>query len=127
MLIENNIDCFVMLWQKLEHTRQLLAGQHRRFCVRRILKSWLAFEATDDFIWEVCLRASRNGCEVFGMDELPPPSTHPRVHREILRALVQVSLKQGRQGVNLPALDEAYHIAFPNSTRLNVSKKRSAR
>lgn len=123
MLIENTKECFVQLWQQLERTRQLLGGQHRRFCARHILKSWLGLSATDDFIWEVCLRASRTGHEVCGYDELPPPSTHPRVHREILIALVQVSLKIGKHNVRLRELDEAYHIAFPNSTPLNVGKK----
>ena len=122
MLIENTKECFVQLWQQLERTRQLLGGQHRRFCARHILKSWLGLTATDDFIWEVCLRASRTGHEVCGYDELPP-STHPRVHREILIALVQVSLKIGKQNVRLRELDEAYRIAYPNSTPLNVGKK----
>lgn len=123
MLIENNKECFVQLWQQLERTRQLLGGQHRRYCVRHILKSWLGLTATDDFIWEVCLRASRTDHEVLGYDELPPPSLRPRVHREILIALVQVSLKIGKQNVKLRELDEAYHIAFPHSTPLNVGKK----
>ena len=52
--IENNQECFVQLWRRLERTRQLLRGQCKRFCIRRILKSWFPVEATDDFIWEVC-------------------------------------------------------------------------
>lgn len=123
MKIENTLEGFIALWQQLEITRQLFVRQHRKFCVRRILKSWLGLTATDDFIWEVCLRASRTDHEVCGYDELPPPSTHPRVHREILIALVQVSLRIGKHNVKLRELDEAYHIAFPNSTPLNVGKK----
>ena len=126
MLLENNLPCFVQLWQQLERTRQLLAAQHNRFCVRRILKSWLGIEATDDLVWEVCLRASRPGNEVYGLNELPPPSTHPRIHREILRSLVMVTLGLGKHNVRLHDLDEAYHIAFPNSTPLNVAKKHRA-
>ncbi len=139
MNIENNLPCFVMLWQQLEHTRQLLVGQHRRFCVRSIIRSWVRLGIIDlesthpqlsnsqilsDLVWEVCLRASRPGNEVFGLNELPPPSTHPRIHREILRSLVMVSLGLGKHNVRLHDLDEAYHIAFPNSTPLNVAKKR---
>ena len=123
MKIENTLECFVQLWQQLERTRQLLTAQHNRFCVRRILKSWLGVEATDDLIWEVCMRASRPGNEVYGLDQLPPPSTHPRVHREILRSLLMVKLHLGKHNVRLHDLDEAYHLAFPNSTPLNVSKK----
>ena len=124
MVIENTLECFVQLWQQLERTRQLLSGQYRRFCVRRILRSWLGVEATDDLIWEVCLRASRPGHEVFGLDQLPPPSTHPRLHREILCALVMVKLGLGKQKVRLRDLDAAYRVAFPDSTPLNVAKKR---
>lgn len=123
MEIQNSLSCFIRLWQQLELTRQLLLGQHNRFCVRRILKSWLGIEATDILIWEVCLRASRSGYEVLGLNELPPPSTHPRIHREILLALVMVKLGIGKHNVRLHDLDEAYHIAFPNSTPLNVTKK----
>ena len=124
MQIENKKECFVQLWLQLERTRQLLTAQHNRFCVRRILKSWLGTEATDDLIWEVCLRASRPNHEVFGLDQLPPPSTHPRVHREVLCALIMVKLRLGKQNVRLRDLDEAYRVAFPHSTPLNVGKKR---
>lgn len=156
MLIENNLQCFVQLWQQLERTRQLLAGQGRRFCLRSIIKSWVRLGIIDlcendqqssnsnssnsklsnsklsnckllsDLIWEVCMRASRPGNEVYGLDQLPPPSTHPRVHREILIALLMVKLNLGKHNVRLHDLDEAYHLAFPNSTPLNVSKKGKA-
>ena len=52
--IENNQECFVQLWRMLERTRRLLGGQYKRFCIRRVLKTWFGVEATDDFIWEVC-------------------------------------------------------------------------
>lgn len=122
--LENNLPCFVQLWQELERTRQLLLQQHRRYCVRNILKTWLATEATSDLIWEVCLRASRQDQEVLGWDELPPPSTHSRIHREILIALLMVKLHLGKRNVRLHDLDAAYRIAYPNSTPLNVAKKK---
>ena len=96
MDIQNNQECFVVLWRKLERTRQLLKMQCKRFCIRRILKSWFPAEANDDFIWEVC-----NLCNQAGWDELQTPS-----------------LK-----VDLKALDKAYSIAFPESTPINVNKK----
>ena len=32
--IENNKECFVQLWRRLERTRQMLGGQYKRFCIR---------------------------------------------------------------------------------------------
>ena len=127
--IANTQECFVQLWLRLERTRQLLYRQCKRFCVRRVLKSWFGFEATDDFIWEVCHQASlmlEDDDEpepLYGWDELPPPSLHPRKHRELLRALVATKLAIGMRKVNLRALDTAYSKAFPKSTPLNVNKK----
>jgi len=117
--IENTQECFVQLWLRLERTRQLLYRQCRRFCIRRVLKSWFPAEASDDFIWEVC---SRSGQE--GWDELPLPSLYPRKHRELLRALVSLKTGISYYKVDLKALDTAYSIAFPNSTPLNVNKKK---
>ena len=117
--IENTQECFVQLWLRLERTRQLLYRQCRRFCIRRVLKSWFPAEASDDFIWEVC---SRSGQE--GWDELPLPSLYPRKHREFLRALVSLKTGISYYKVDLKALDTAYSIAFPNSTPLNVNKKK---
>ena len=119
MEIVNNQACFVQLWRKLERTRQLLHCQCKRFCIRNVLKLWFGFEATDDFIWEVCTR-----CEQEGWNELPPPSLYPRQHRELLRAIVSVKLGISYYRVNLKALDSAYSIAFPKSTPLNVNKKK---
>ena len=119
MKIENTQGCFVQLWLRLERTRRLLGGQYKRFCIRRVLKTWFGFEANDDFIWEVC-----NRCEQVGWDELPPPSLYPRKHRELLRAIVSVKLGISYYKVNLKALDSAYSIAFPKSTPLNVNKKK---
>ena len=65
----------------LERTRLLLGGQYKRFCIRNVLKAWFGYEATDDFIWEVC-----NRCDQEGWNELPIPSLYPRKHRELLRA-----------------------------------------
>ena len=117
--IENNKACFVQLWRKLERTRQLLRGQCKRFCIRRILKSWFPSEANDDFIWEVC-----HLCEQEGWNELPVPSLYPRKHRELLRAIVAVRLGISYWKINLKALDKAYSIAFPESTPINVNKKK---
>jgi hypothetical protein len=124
MKIENNEKCFVLLWQRLERTRQLLGMQYKRFCIRRVMKSWLGSEATDDMIWEVCFRTVVDDEQVYGLDELPAPALHPRKSREFLRALVAVKLGIGMRKVNLDALDRAYSVAFPHSTPLNVNKKR---
>ena len=116
---ENTQEGFVQLWQQLERTRRLFQGQYKRFCIRRVLKSWFGLRATDDFIWEVCML-----CEQEGWDELPLPSLYPRKHREFLRAIVAVRLGISFYRVDLKALDSAYNIAFPNSTPLNVNKKK---
>lgn len=117
--IENNMECFVHLWRKLERTRRFLGTQHKRFCIRRVLQTWFGPEATDDLIWEVC-----TACEQEGWNELPPPSLYPRLHREFLRAVVAVSLGIGERKVHLPELDKAYSIVFPKSTWINVNKKK---
>ena len=122
MEIQNNQECFVQLWRKLERTRQLLGRQFKRFCIRRVLKSWFGFEANDNFIWEVCSR-----CEQEGWNELPLPSLYPRKHRELLRAIVSVKLGISYYKIDLKALDAAYSIAFPKSTPINVNKKKRGR
>ena len=119
MKIENTQECFVQLWLRLERTRRLLGGQYKRFCIRRVLKTWFGFEANDNFIWEVCNRSGQAG-----WDELPLPSLYPRKHRELLRAIVSVKLGISYYKVDLKALDAAYSIAFPKSTPINVSKKK---
>ena len=65
--VENNQECFVLLWRKLERTRQLLWTQNKRFCIRRILQSWFGLEATDDLIWEVCHNRRRRRARQVGM------------------------------------------------------------
>ena len=122
--IENNKACFVQLWRKLERTRQLLRGQCKRFCIRRILKSWFPAEANDDFIWEVCHLAAVDGEPQEGWNELPVPSLYPRKHRELLRAIVSLKTGISFYKVDLKALDKAYSIAFPESTPINVNKKK---
>ena len=117
--VQNNKECFVQLWLQLERTRQLLRGQCKRFCIRRILKSWFPAEANDDFIWEVC-----HLCEQEGWNELQTPSLYPRMHRELLRAIVAVKVGISFYKVDLKALDKAYSIAFPESTPINVNKKK---
>ena len=122
--IENNFECFVQLWRQLERTRQLLGMQYKRFCIRRVMQSWLGSEATDEIIWEVCIKTVVDEEMVYGLDILPPPALHPRKSREFLRALVAVKLGIGMRKVDLKALDRAYSVAFPNSTPLNINKKR---
>ena len=117
--IENNQECFVKLWLRLERTRRLFGGQFKRVCIRNVLKSWFGGEATDDMIWEVC-----HLCEQEGWNELPLPSLYPRRHRELLRAIVAVRTGISFWKINLKALDAAYSIAFPNSTPINVNKKK---
>ena len=122
--IENNQACFVLLWRKLERTRQLFGSQYKRFCIRNILKSWFGPLATDNFIWEVCHNTIVDDEWACGNDMLRPPSLYPRKHREFLRAIVAVSLGISLRKVDLKALDAAYSEAFPNSTPINVNKKK---
>ena len=118
--IENNQECFVMLWRKLERTRHLLGGQYKRYCIRNVLKSWFGGEATDDLIWQVCRLSEQEG-----WNELPIPSLYPLKHRELLRAIVAVKTGISFWKINLKALDSAYSIAFPKSTAINKNKKAS--
>ena len=114
----------MQLWRRLERTRQMLGGQYKRFCIRNVLKVWFGPLATDDFIWEVCHNTVVNDEPVCGNDTLPPPSLYPRKHREFLRAIVAVSLGISLRKVDLKALDAAYSEVFPNSTPLNINKKK---
>ena len=122
--VENSQECFVMLWRKLEHTRCLFGGQCKRFCIRNVLKAWFGGEATNDFIWEVCHLAVVDDEPQEGWNELPLPSLYPRKHRELLRAVVAVKTGISYWKINLKALDKAYSIAFPQSTSINVNKKK---
>ena len=124
MEIRNDKECYVQLWRKLERTRQMLGSRYKRFCIRNVLNAWFGVQATDDFIWEVCHNVVVNDEQVCGNDILPPPSLYPRKHRELLRAIVSVRLGLSARQVKLPELDAAYSIAFPNSTALNVNKKK---
>lgn len=122
MKIENTKACFVCLWRLLRSTRRLFREQYTLFCIRRILQAWFGDEATDDFIWEVCTL-----CEQVGWDKLPSPTRSPRKHRELLRAIVATRLGIGLRKVHLSDLDSAYSTAFPNSTPINVNKKKRKR
>ena len=124
MEIENTQACFVVLWRRLEHTRRLLKEQYKRFCIRTVLKLWFDYEATDDMIWEVCHRAAIDDEPQEGWNELPLPSLYPRKHRELLRAIVSVKLGISYYKIDLRALDAAYSIVFPQSTPINVNKKK---
>ena len=125
--IQNSQECFVQLWLRLERTRRLLGGQYKRFCIRNVLKAWFGYEATDDFIWEICHLAAVDDEPQEGWNELPLPSLYPRKHRELLRAIVAVRLGISYWKINLKALDKAYSIVFPNSTSINVNKKKKKR
>ena len=61
--VENNQECFVVLWRRLERTRRLLGGQCKRYCIRNVLKVWFGGEATDVFIWEVCRLCGAEGLD----------------------------------------------------------------
>ena len=98
----------MQLWRKLERTRRLLGGQYKRFCIRNVLKAWFGYEATSDFIWEVCHLAAVDDEPQEGWNELPVPSLYPRKHRELLRAIVAVRLGISYWKINLKALDKAY-------------------
>ena len=124
MEIRNDKECFVQLWRRLERTRQMLGGQYKRFCIRNVLKAWFGPLATDDFIWEVCHHTIVDDEWACGNDMLKPPSLYPRKHREFLRAIVAVSLGISLRKVDLKALDAAYSEVFPNSTPLNINKKK---
>jgi hypothetical protein len=124
--IDNNKECFVQLWLLLERTRRMLGAQYKRFCIRNVLKAWFGVQATDDFIWEVCHHTIVDDEWACGNDMLKPPSLYPRKHREFLRAIVAVSLGITLRKVDLKALDAAYSEAFPNSTPLNVNKKKKS-
>ena len=106
--IENTETCFIQLWLQLDITREELVQQHKRFCISNILKSWLGSQATDDFIWTVCIK-----CEQYGLNELPYPKNNSCLHREFLRAFVSVVCKIGMRHIDLNALDKAYRIAYP--------------
>ena len=123
--LNNTQECFVQLWRRLERTRLLLGGQYKRFCIRNVLKAWFGYEATDDFIWEVCHQATVDDEPQEGWNELPLPSLYPRKHRELLRAIVAVRLGISYYRINLRAIDKAYSIVFPKSTPINVNKKKS--
>lgn len=117
--IENNKACFVQLWRMLGRTRRLLRLHCKRFCIRRVLQLWFDGEANEEFIWQVCYL-----CEQCGWDELPPPQLYPRQHRELLRAIVAVRTGISYYRVDLRALDAAYSKAYPNSTPININKKK---
>ena len=113
MTISNSQDCFVLLWRRLERTRRLLGGQYKRFCIRNVLK-----------VWKVCHAALVDDEPQEGWNELPLPSLYPRKHRELLRAIVALKTGISYYKIDLKALDSAYSIAFPNSTPINVNKKK---
>lgn len=119
MKIENTQECFVRLWLRLEPTRQLLEGHHKRFCVNNILKEWFGVRANELFIWDVCSKSGLGGWQT-----LPSPADFPKQHREMLKALMAVRTGISITKVDVRALDAAYSIAFPHSVPLNTNRKR---
>jgi hypothetical protein len=85
---------------------------------------WFGGEANDDFIWEICHLTTVDGEPQEGWNELPLPSLYPRKHRELLRAIVAVKTGISFYKIDLKALDSAYSIVFPNSTPININKKK---
>ncbi len=118
MRIENDKECFVRLWRLLERTRRYLRTQHKRFCIREVLKLWFGQAVNDDFIWRVCFLSEQEG-----WNELQPPALYPRKHRELIRAIVAVKTGVSFWRIKLSALDAAYKVVFPNSTPININKK----
>ena len=117
--VDNTRECFVQLWLLLERTRRLLGSQCKRYCIRNVLKAWFGPQANDEFIWQVC-----HQCDQEGWNQLPAPRLYPRQHRELLRAIVAVRTGISYYKIDLKALDCAYSEAFPNSTPINVNKKK---
>lgn len=78
----------------------------------------------DEVLGQVCRNTVVGDEQLCGLDQLPPPALYPRKHRELLRAVVAVGLGIGLRKVRLHDLDAAYSIAFPQSTPLNVNKKK---
>ena len=117
-MIENTETCFIQLWLLLNDTRLELKERYKRNCIRNIMRHWFGPKATDDLIWEVCIR-----CDQLGLNELPPLKTEPRPYRELLEAIVGVVLNKSHNQINLAALDHAYRIAYPHGVTLNLNKK----
>ena len=117
--IDNTLDTFVQMWRQLRRTRRYCHLHYKRFCIRRILKLWFEGQATEEFIFQVC-----HMCEQAGWDELPSPALYPRQHRELLRAIVAAATGISYYRIDLKALDTAYAIVYPNSTPINVNKKK---
>ena len=110
---------FLALWNRLEDTRKQLYLERKLFCIRRVIQAWAGSTGTDDLIWEIC-----NMAELCGFDPLPPPAHAPLASREFLRAWVAVTEGKGRFRVKLKLLDQAYSLVFPQSTPINVWKKK---
>lgn len=121
----------VQLWQMLERTEKFFKGNNKRFCPRSILKLWCAegiIKASPKegglkmTIFDVCQLSALEGYE-----ELPRVRLYPRKHRELLRAIIAVTQGIGMRRVDTRALDDAFSIAFPRATPINVNKKRRER
>lgn len=127
MIINNDKDTFVQLWQELERTRGRLESQGKRFCVRHVLTDWYKqglidwhgtlleiedyrpMQATslDEYIWDVC-----RICAVEGLTILPPPALSLDRHRELLRVITAKQLKTGLRNIKMKALDLAHKQVF---------------
>lgn len=119
MKIEDKLECYVKLWEKLDQTYREFDREYRRFCVRSILRSWLGRETPETFIREVCLRSGLEGYQL-----LSRPDLYPHKHRMFLQALVSTTLNIGKRQVTLEELDTAFTQAFGGRGTLNVNKKK---
>ncbi len=124
MVIENNKECFVRLWRQLERTRQFLASQHKRYCVRHILEAWFGENDSDDLIWEVCDLLSTEEQTVYGWDELPTVVEDPERNCFLLQAIVAAKLGISIYKIKTKALRDAYLEAFPKRTPIQLGRQR---
>ena len=81
----------------------MIVIQNNQAC---FVQLWLRLERTRQLLYRQCKRF------------------YPRKHRELLRAIVSHKTGISFYKIDLKALDKAYSIAFPESTPINVNKKK---
>lgn len=116
----NDVMYYARLWRMLERYRQWCMENHKRFCLRRVVKLYFGETVMlERQILQAC-RISLLG----GYEELPPAASHPRRQREMVRALACMELGLTERRINLHLMDAAYSVVFPDSTPLNINKKK---